>query len=155
MKTLLGRGKKEEEIEKRLSELKEKNELLERRLDEMIEKLEKVERGTRLLTEAVYKIITYLKDFEWPKEEVRQVMVDRPIETIRKKEPPAGEYLTDTEKKLVDEIKKKGMLTVGECYMHIGRSKEHVSRMLKRLVEKGILIRERKGKIFYYRLAGE
>jgi uncharacterized membrane protein len=155
MKTLPWRRKKEEEIEKRLSELKERNELLERRLDETIEKLEKVEKGARLLTEAVYKIITYLKDFEWPKEEVRQVTVDKPTETIRKKEPPAEEYLTETEKKLVDEIKKKGTLTVGECYAHIGRSKEHVSRMLKRLVEKGILIRERKGKIFYYRLAEE
>ncbi|MBO3753882.1 MAG: MarR family transcriptional regulator [Candidatus Brockarchaeota archaeon] len=154
MAPLFGKGKKEKEIEERLSELKEKSEIFERRLDETIEKVEKVEKGVRLLTEAVYKIITYLKELELPKEEVKQITADRSLETVRKKEPPK-EYLTETEKKLIDEIKKKGMLTVSECYAHIGRSKEHVSRMLKRLVEKGILIRERRGKIFYYRLAEE
>lgn len=153
MTPLLGRGKKEEEIEGRLSELKAKNELLERRLDETIEKLEKVEKGTRLLTEAVYKIITYLKDLELPKEEERREVKDRLLEPVRKKELQREKYLTETEEKLIDEIKKKGILTVSECYGHIGRSKEHVSRMLKQLAEKGILIRERRGKIFYYRLA--
>ncbi|MBO3841897.1 MAG: MarR family transcriptional regulator [Candidatus Brockarchaeota archaeon] len=154
MTPLFWKGKKEKEIEERLLELKEKIEIFERRLDETIEKVEKVEKGARLLTEAVYKIITYLKELELPKEEVNQITVDRSLETVKKKEPPK-EYLTETEKKLIDEIKKKGVLTVSECYAHIGRSKEHVSRMLKRLVEKGILIRERRGKIFYYRLAEE
>lgn len=153
--SILGRRKREEDLEKELMELRERYALLEKKLEETAGKMENLEKGARLLTEAVYKIITYLKDFEWPKEEVRQVTADRPIETIRKKKPPAEEYLTETEKKLVDEIKKKGTLTVGECYEHIGKSKEHVSRVLKRLVEKGILIRERKGKIFYYRLAEE
>ncbi|MEM2599038.1 MAG: BlaI/MecI/CopY family transcriptional regulator [Thermoproteota archaeon] len=155
MTPLLGRGRKEKEIEERLSDLKEKSEILERRLDETIEKVEKVEKGTRLLTEAVYKIITYLKDLESPKEEVRQLTADRPFETTRKKDFSKEVYLTETEEKLIEEIKKKGTLTVSECYAHIGRSKEHVSRMLKRLVEKGILKRERKGKKFYYRLAEE
>ncbi len=155
MTPLLGRGRREKEIEERLSELKERSEILERRLDETIEKLEKVEKGARLLTEAVYKIITYLKDLELPKEEVRQIKADRPLETVRKKELSKEEYLTETEEKLIDELKKKGTLTVSECYVHIGRSKEHISRMLKRLVEKGILIRERKGKTFCYRLAEE
>ncbi|MEM4169931.1 MAG: BlaI/MecI/CopY family transcriptional regulator [Thermoproteota archaeon] len=155
MTPLLGRGRKEKEIEERLSDLKEKSEILERRLDETIEKVEKVEKGARLLTEAVYKIITYLKDLESPKEEVRQLTADRPFETTRKKDFSKEVYLTETEEKLIEEIKKKGTLTVSECYAHIGRSKEHVSRMLKRLVEKGILKRERKGKKFYYRLAEE
>lgn len=155
MAPLLGKGRKEEEIEERLSDLKEKSEILERRLDETIEKVEKVEKGARLLTEAVYKIITYLKDLESPKEEVRRLTADRPFETTRKKDFSKEVYLTETEGKLIEEIKKKGTLTVSECYAHIGRSKEHVSRMLKRLVEKGILKRERKGKKFYYRLAEE
>ncbi|MEM2089134.1 MAG: BlaI/MecI/CopY family transcriptional regulator [Thermoproteota archaeon] len=155
MTPILGRGRKEKEIEERLSDLKEKSEILERRLDETIEKVEKVEKGARLLTEAVYKIITYLKDLESPKEEVRQLTADRPFEITRKKDFSKEVYLTETEEKLIEEIKKKGTLTVSECYAHIGRSKEHVSRMLKRLVEKGILKRERKGKKFYYRLAEE
>ncbi|NHW00145.1 MAG: MarR family transcriptional regulator [Thaumarchaeota archaeon] len=151
MVSLFGKGKKE--VEERLLELKEKNDALEKRLDETLEKLEKLERGARLLTEAVYKIITYLKDLESSKEEVRQELEEKPFETIRKKESSREEYLTETEEKLIDEIRSKGMLTVGECYMRVGRSKEHVSRMLKRLVEKGILKRERRGKTFYYKLA--
>jgi DNA-binding MarR family transcriptional regulator len=153
MTPLLGRGRKEQEIEKILSEVREKNDFLERRLEETVEKIERVERGTRLLTEAVYKIITYLKDLEWTQEEVKQRIEERPLPVIRKKEPAAEEYLTEIEAKLLEEIKKRGILTVSECYAHVGRSKEHVSRLLKRLVEKGILIRERKGKTFYYRLA--
>jgi uncharacterized membrane protein len=151
MVSLFGKGKKE--VEERLLELKEKNDALEKRLDETLEKLEKLERGARLLTEAVYKIITYLKDLESSKEEVRQELEEKPFETIRKEESSREEYLTETEEKLIDEIRSKGMLTVGECYMRVGRSKEHVSRMLKRLVEKGILKRERRGKTFYYKLA--
>jgi uncharacterized membrane protein len=151
MVSLFGKGKKE--VEERLLELKEKNDALEKRLDETLEKLEKLERGARLLTEAVYKIITYLKDLELSKEEVRQELEEKPFETIRKEESSREEYLTETEEKLIDEIRSKGMLTVGECYMRVGRSKEHVSRMLKRLVEKGILKRERRGKTFYYKLA--
>ncbi|MGC8832238.1 MAG: hypothetical protein ACP5PQ_06640, partial [Thermoproteota archaeon] len=67
--SILGRKKREEDLERELIELRERCNLLERRLEEAVEKAEKVEKGARLLTEAVYKIIAYLKDLEWPREE--------------------------------------------------------------------------------------
>lgn len=152
MSPLLGRGKKNE-LENELLEQKEKNELLERRLNEVVEKTEKLEKGARLLTEAVYKIITYLKDFEWPMEEGKLRVETKPLTVSKSRESMSEKYLTETERKIIEEINKKGALTVSECYTHVGRSKEHVSRLLKKLVDNGILLRERKGKTFYYRLA--
>lgn len=150
---LLGKGRKEEELERRFLEMKEKYDLLERRLEEVVGKTERVEKGTRLLTEAVYKVITFLKDFEWSREEREQKTEDRLPAAVRKRESAVEEHLTDIERKLVEEIGKRGALTVSECYAHVGKSKEHVSRLLKRLAEKGVLTRERKGKTFHYRLA--
>jgi len=149
--SILGRKKREEDLERELLELRERCSLLEKKLEEAVEKTERVERAQRLLTEAVYKIITYLKDLEWPKEEKQPSLKIKPV--VAREKPMEEDYLNDTERKLLEEVNKKGALTVSECYAHVGRSKEHVSRLLKRLVEKGILIRERKGKIFHYRLA--
>jgi len=147
---VLFRKRKEEELEKRVLELSEKYDLLERRLEEVVEKTERVERGARLLTEAVYKIITYLKDQEWPREE-------KPARFEAPRQPAATqsivEYLTETEHKILEEVEKKGVITASECCTLVGRTEEHVSRLLKKLTEKGLLTRERKGKTFYYRLA--
>ncbi len=151
MVSLLGRRKKEE-VEKALSELKEKNEFLERKLNETLEKIENLEKGSRLLTEAVYKIITYLKDFEWPIEERKPKTEIKPLAVSRNRESKTETYFTETENKLLEAVNKKGALTASECCTCIGRSKEHASRLLKQLVDKGMLIRERKGKTFYYRL---
>jgi uncharacterized membrane protein len=139
-----------EEVEKMLSALMEKYESLEMRVDRAVEKVEKVERGTRLLTEAMNKIITYLKDLEWSKEEkpARAETAQQPMvkqNTIR--------YLNETEKKILEEVGKRGIITANECYVHVGKTEEHVSRLLKRLAENGLLVRERRGKTFYYRLA--
>jgi DNA-binding transcriptional ArsR family regulator len=148
--TLLGRGRKEQEVERELIELRERCNLLEKRLEEAVEKTERVEKGARLLTEAVYKIIAYLKELEWPKEERQPRLEAKPV-TVSEEKPVEEKYLTETEKKLLEEVGRRGLLTVGECYEHVGKSKEHVSRTLKQMVEKGLLTRERKGKIFYYR----
>jgi len=148
---LFGKRRKEEEFEKKLSELNEKYAFLERRLGEVFEKTEKLERGTRLLTEAVYKVITYLKDLEWLREEKTIKPESKSLSVAER--PVKEEPLNETESRLLEEIDKKGVLTVKECYEHIGKSKEHVSRMLKQLVEKGVLVRERRGKTFYYRRA--
>lgn len=149
--SILGRKKKEEDLERELIELRERCSLLERRLEEALEKTERIEKGTRLLTEAVYKIIAYLKDLEWPREEKAPKPEAKPIRVTEK--PVKDESFNETESKLLEEIDKKGVLTVGECYEHVGKSKEHVSRTLKQMVDKGVLIRERKGKIFYYKRA--
>lgn len=146
---LLRRGKKEQEVERELIELRERCNFLEKKLGEAVEKTERVEKGARLLTEAIYKIIAYLKDLEWPREERQPRLESKPVTVTEEK--PTKEYLTETERKLMEEVDKKGALTVGECYEYVGRSKEHVSRLLKQMVGKGILTRERKGKIFYYR----
>lgn len=148
--SILRRRKKEEDLEKELAELRERYSLLERRLEEAIKKTERVERGTRLLTEAVYKVITYLKDQEWPREE-KTVRAGATPQLMAKKS--TVEYLTDTEQKILEEVSRKGVITARECYTLVGRTEEHVSRLLKNLSEKGLLIRERKGKTFYYRLA--
>lgn len=152
MVSILGRKKREEELERELIELRERCSLLERRLEEAVEKTERVEKGARLLTEAVYKIIAYLKDLEWPREEKAPKPEAKPIAVTMEK-PVKEESFNETESKLLEEIDKKGVLTVGECYEHVGKSPEHVSRTLKQLVDKGVLTRERKGKIFYYRRA--
>ncbi|MEM2940282.1 MAG: helix-turn-helix domain-containing protein [Thermoproteota archaeon] len=148
--SILGRKKREEELERELIELRERCSLLERRLEEAVEKTERVEKGARLLTEAVYKIIAYLKDLEWPREEKAPKPEAKPV-TVTMEKSVKEESFNETESKLLEEIDKKGVLTVGECYEHVGKSPEHVSRTLKQLVDKGVLTRERKGKIFYYR----
>ncbi len=148
--TILGRKKREEDLERELMELRERYSSLERRLEEVIEKTEKVEKGARLLTEAVYKIIAYLKDLEWTREEKALKPEAKPI-AVAEEKPVKKESLNETESKLLEEVDKKGVLTVNECYERVGKSREHVSRMLKQLVDKGVLTRERKGKIFYYR----
>ncbi|MBO3840672.1 MAG: BlaI/MecI/CopY family transcriptional regulator [Candidatus Brockarchaeota archaeon] len=150
MVSILGRKKREEELEKELIELKERYGLLERRIEEALEKTERVERGARLLTEAVYKIITYLKDLEWPKDE-KPAKVEVARQPVVKQN--VVEYLTETEQKILEEVEKKGVITASECCTLVGRTEEHVSRLLKKLTEKGLLTRDRKGKTFYYRLA--
>lgn len=149
---VLFRKRKEEALERRVLELSEKYDLLERRLEEVVEKTERVEKGARLLTEAVYKIITYLKDQEWPREE-------KPVGFEAHRQPAAMqstvEYLTETEQKILEEVEKKGVITANECCILVGRTEEHVSRLLKKLTEKGLLARERKGKTFYYKRSGK
>jgi len=147
--SILGRKRKEEELEKELADLRERYSLLERRLDDAIRKMERVERGTRLLTEAVYKVIIYLKDQEWPREEKTVRISATPQQTAKQS---IAEYLTDTEQKILEEVSRKGVITARECYELVGRTEEHVSRLLKKLTEKGLLTRERRGKTFYYRL---
>ncbi|MEM2100200.1 MAG: helix-turn-helix domain-containing protein [Thermoproteota archaeon] len=150
--SILGRKKREEELERELIELRERCSLLERRLEEAVEKTARVEKGARLLTEAVYKIIAYLKDLEWPREEKAPKPEAKPV-TVTMEKPVKEEAFNETESKLLEEIDRRGALTVVDCYENVGRSKEHVSRTLKQLVDKGVLTRERKGKIFYYRRA--
>ncbi|MEM1557841.1 MAG: BlaI/MecI/CopY family transcriptional regulator [Thermoproteota archaeon] len=151
--TWLRKSKREEELERKLSELTEKYDFLERRLEEALKKADKVERGTRLLTEAVYRIINYLKDLEWPEGKGigKSEIASQPA--VRQNSAGKTPYLTETEQKILEEVGKRGIVTAGECYMLVGRTEEHVSRLLKKLVEKGLLTRERKGKTFYYRLA--
>ncbi|MGQ9478818.1 MAG: helix-turn-helix transcriptional regulator [Thermoproteota archaeon] len=151
MAPLFGRSRREEELERRILELSEKYTALENRLEEILEKTERVEKGARLLTEAIYKIIAYLKDMEWPRE--AEPPIKKPMEAaLNKLKPTVNEYLTETERKIMEEVERKGTVTVNECYGTVGKTKEHVSRVLKQMVEKGILIRERRGKTFYYRL---
>jgi len=147
--SILGRKKREEDLERELVELRERCSLLEKRLEEAVEKTERVEKGARLLTEAVYKIIAYLKDLEWPGEEKQPKLEAKPVTVT--KEKPVGERLNETEMKLLEEVDKRGVLTVSDCRDHVGKSPEHVSRTLKQMVEKGLLTRERRGKTFYYR----
>ncbi|MBO3800569.1 MAG: BlaI/MecI/CopY family transcriptional regulator [Candidatus Brockarchaeota archaeon] len=147
--TLFGRSRREEDLEKKLLELSEKYSFLERRFEEALEKTERIEKGTRLLIEAVYKIIIYLKDLEWPKEE-KPVKIEIDHQPVVKQN--VVEYLTETEQKILEEVGKKGVITASECCTLVGRTEEHVSRILKKLTEKGLLTRERKGKTFYYRL---
>jgi DNA-binding Lrp family transcriptional regulator len=145
---LLGRGRKEQEVERELIELRERCNLLEKKLEEAVEK---TERAHKLLSEAVYKIIVYLKekDLEWSEEEKRPRLEAKSVTVT--KEKPLEERLNETEMKLLEEVDKRGVLTVRDCRDHIGKSPEHVSRTLKQMVEKGLLTRERRGKTFYYR----
>lgn len=153
MVSILRRKRKEKDLERELMELQERCSLLERKIEEAMEKTEKIEKGTKLLTEAVYKVITYLKDFEWPRERGGEGNGRRFSSVIKKSESVSEERFTEVEKKLLEEVERRGTLTVNECYAYVGKSREHVSRLLKRLMEKGVLSRERRGKTFYYRLA--
>lgn len=138
------------ELEGELSELRERCDRLEKMFEEAVEKTERIEKGVRLLTEAIYKIITYLKELEDSMEGERAVLKAKSQMTTIVEKYEKNKELTETEKKLIEEVK-KGASTVKECCELAKISKEHASRLLKQLVDKNILIREKRGKTFYYR----
>jgi len=108
----LGRKKREEDLERELLELRERCSLLEKKFEEIVKKTEGVEKGVRLLTEAVYRIIAYLKNQEWPREE-KPAKFEAPPQQVATQS--TVEYLTETEHKILGEVEKRGVITASEC----------------------------------------
>jgi len=158
-------GRKDDGVTKKLEILDLKTEINSAkmlRFEEKMESLEKrlanVEMSNRKLAEAVMNLVEILRRRELEGKAYREVVARKPFEltyTKRSEDVAAKMVRGALEDQILEHLKNNGPSTPAQMQEVLNRSREHISRTLKTLSERGVVDRRKMGKTFVYSLLVE
>lgn len=124
-------------FEEEIKELKKENEQIKKEIEGQKERLHTLEEANIKLSEAIKKL-------------AEAFILERKIADNE------NESSKELEKEIIEIMRRENRpIRAREISELTGKTREHVSRVLKNMAKKGILERERKGKIFFYTIKEE
>ncbi|MGB9622819.1 MAG: winged helix DNA-binding protein, partial [Candidatus Bathyarchaeia archaeon] len=165
MRALFKVGRKDDGTSKKLEILDLKFEInsakmlhLEEKMESLEKRLTSVEASNRKLAEAMMNLVEMLRRKELEGKTHREAVARRPVElTYTKKDEDAYAQTARMalEDQILEHLRNSGPSTPAQMQEVLNRSREHISRTLKALSERGVVDRRKRGKTFVYSLLTE
>ncbi|MEM3403619.1 MAG: hypothetical protein QXJ17_03625 [Nitrososphaeria archaeon] len=125
-----------------VTEFKNREENINRKITEIMIKLDLLEK----------RMTSSKETYETIPKKIEEEVIAKMLPSYEKKETTTTKSIGQIELSILKEIS-SGPKTSREVQTKIGKSREHTARLLKELYNKGYLLRESKGKYFIYSIS--